>query len=78
MIIDSCHYALSNRIWKESLNTDGLQFYQYQQNEQLPLILTQLTQKKPAICDVWNPDCGLGQAQQVLVKMIKASYLHSG
>jgi hypothetical protein len=26
-----------NKLWKESLNTDGQQFYQYQQNEQSPL-----------------------------------------
>ena len=26
--------------WKESLNSDGQQFYQYQQNEQSPLIST--------------------------------------
>ena len=28
-------------LWKESLNGDGHQFHQYQQNEQSPLILTQ-------------------------------------
>jgi hypothetical protein len=33
---------------KESLNNDGHQFHQYQQNEQSPLILTELTEhKKP-------------------------------
>jgi len=25
------------RLWKESLNCDGQQFYQYEQNEHLPL-----------------------------------------
>jgi hypothetical protein len=28
---------------KESLNSNGQQFHQYQQNEQSPLILTELT-----------------------------------
>ena len=31
---------------KESLNNDGHQFYQYQQNKQTPLILTELTEYK--------------------------------
>jgi hypothetical protein len=31
---------------KESLNTDGHQFHQYQQNKQSPLILTELTEHK--------------------------------
>jgi hypothetical protein len=31
---------------KESLNSDGQQFQQYQQNEQSPLILTELTEYK--------------------------------
>jgi len=29
--------SLHVELWKESLNNDGQQFYQYQQNEQLPL-----------------------------------------
>jgi hypothetical protein len=29
-------------LWKENLNNDGRQFHQYQQNEQSPLILTEL------------------------------------
>jgi len=28
------------RLWKESLNSDGRHFHQYQQNEQSPFILT--------------------------------------
>ena len=31
---------------KESLNSDGHQFHQYQQKEQLPLIGTKLTEHK--------------------------------
>ena len=31
---------------KESLNSDGHQLQQYQQNEQLPLILTELAKHK--------------------------------
>jgi hypothetical protein len=33
-------------LWKESLNSDVYQFYQYQQNEQSPLILIKLTEHK--------------------------------
>jgi hypothetical protein len=33
-------------IGKESLNSDGNQFHQYQQNEQSPLILTEPTEHK--------------------------------
>jgi hypothetical protein len=31
---------------KKSLNSDGYQFHQYQQNEQLPLILIEFTEHK--------------------------------
>jgi len=31
---------------KESLNNDGQQFHQYQQNEQSPLTITELNTKK--------------------------------
>jgi hypothetical protein len=33
-------------LWKESLNSDGHQFHQYQLNEQSPLVLTELTEHK--------------------------------
>ena len=33
-------------IMKENLNSDDHQFHQYQQNKQLPLILTELTEHK--------------------------------
>jgi len=50
-----------------SLNDDCHQFHQYQQNEQSPLILTELTEhKKTTTYDILNPDPGLGQAQQPL------------
>jgi hypothetical protein len=39
--------TLINMIMKESLNSDGHQFHQYQQNEQLSLIITELTENKP-------------------------------
>jgi hypothetical protein len=50
---------------KESLNSDGHQFHQYQQNEQSPLILTDLNEhpKKPRHINVGNPGPGLRQAQ---------------
>ena len=34
-------------LWKESLNSDGQQFHQYQQNKQSALIVTHRTQKMP-------------------------------
>ena len=36
----------SSLLWKESLNSDGHQFHQYQQNEESPLIPTELTEHK--------------------------------
>ena len=38
--------TLINMIMKESLNSDGHQFHQYQQNKQSPLIITELTENK--------------------------------
>jgi hypothetical protein len=42
----------------------GHQFHQYQENEQSPLILAELTEHKTntTTYDVGNPDHGLGQA----------------
>jgi hypothetical protein len=37
-------WLTEHKIWKESLNSDGHQFYQYQQNKQSPLTLTHWTQ----------------------------------
>jgi hypothetical protein len=52
-------------LWKQSLNSEGQQFYQYQQNEQSPLILTELVEhKKTTAYYVGNPGPGLWQAQQ--------------
>jgi hypothetical protein len=33
-------------LWKESLNSDGHKYHQFQQNEQSPLILFELTEHK--------------------------------
>ena len=33
-MVEFCFYSKS--LWKESLNSDGQQLHQYQQNEQLP------------------------------------------
>jgi hypothetical protein len=42
---------------QESLNSDGHQFHQYQQNEQSLLILTELIEhKKTMTYDVGNPE----------------------
>ena len=47
-------------LWKESLNSDGQQFHQYQQNDQSPL--TEHKKKLLTTYDVGNPGSGLGQA----------------
>ena len=52
-------------LWKDSVNSDGQQFLQYQQNQQSPpLHLNSLNTKKTTIYDVGNPSPGLGQAQK--------------
>jgi len=51
-------------LWKESLNSDGHTFHQYQQNEQSPVILTELIEhKKITTCDVENPGPNLESEQ---------------
>ena len=37
----------NNSLWKESLNSNGEQFHQYQQNKQSPFTLTHWTYKRP-------------------------------
>ena len=54
-------------LWKESLNSDGHQFNQYQPDEQSSLILTELTVQNTNLTttyDVDNLGSGLGQAQK--------------
>ena len=52
-------------LWKESLNSDGQQLHQYQQNQQSPLTWTLWTQKKNTTTyEVGNPGPGFGQAHQ--------------
>ena len=41
------------KIQKESLNSDGHQCHQYQQNKQSPLIPTELTERKKDH-DIWR------------------------
>ena len=49
---------------KESLNSGGQQFQQYRQNEQSPLILTELTEhKKDDDLQCWKSRSSSGQAQ---------------
>ena len=53
-------------LWRESFNSDDHQFHQYQQNEQSPLILTELTEhkQKPTTYHAGNPGACLGHEQQ--------------
>jgi hypothetical protein len=48
---------------KESLNSDGQQFYQYQQNVQPPLNSLNIKKEKTMIYNVGNQCPGLGQTQ---------------
>ena len=50
-------------LWKESLNSDGQQFHQYQQNEHGHLTSTHWSLKKTTTYDIINLGPGLGQAQ---------------
>ena len=50
-------------MWKESLNSDGQQSHQYQQNEQPPFISNHWTQKKTMTYDDGNPGPGLALAK---------------
>ena len=59
-------------IWKESLNSDGQQFHQYQQNEPSPSHLYSLnTNKTTTRYKVGNLGHDLGQAHTyVVVKLV--------
>ena len=50
-------------LWKESLNSDGKQFHQYQQNERSPLIFSDWTQKGTSAYNAEISGPGLRQAQ---------------
>ena len=56
-------YLFTFLLWKESLNSDGKQCHQYQQNEQSPATFTYWTQKDTPY-DVGNPGYGLEQVQE--------------
>jgi len=52
------------KLWKESLNSDGQQFHQYQQNEQSPLTLTHWTQKREHNIWHWKSMSPLGTGKK--------------
>jgi hypothetical protein len=53
-------------LWKESLNNDGQQFHQYQQNKQLrPTNLLNIKKRGKMTYDFGNPGPGLEQAQNI-------------
>ena len=56
----------STWLWKESLNSDGQQFHQHQQNEQSSHTLNI---KKTVTCDVGNPRPGLGVSQKYVAEI---------
>ena len=47
-------------LWNESLDSDGQQFHQYQQNEQVNNLKSLHTNKKTRAYAIGNPDPGLG------------------
>ena len=49
-------YIKNNKLWKQSINSDGHQFHQHEQNKQSPLMLTQLTEHKKDH-DIWWWKC---------------------
>ena len=57
------HILSLSELWKESLNSDGHRFHQYQKNEQSPLILAE-HKKDHDIYDIEHSGPGLGQAQK--------------
>ena len=63
VIVISAH-GMVWMLWKEHFDSDGQQFYQYQQNKHSSLTSTHWTQKGGDITyDVGNPCPGFGQAQ---------------
>ena len=74
------HAVELQRLWKESLNSDGHQFHQYQQNEQSTLILSELTEHNKDH-DIWRWKCmfwlGTGTTMwQVWFSLIYESLLY--
>ena len=61
------HLQKIDILWKESLNSDGHQFHQYQQDERSSFILAELTVQNTSLTttyDVGNLGFGLGQEQR--------------
>ena len=70
MVINSTNINKTNNHLspKESLNSDGQLFYQYQQNKQSPLILSELIEhKKKHDIHVWCCNSRLGTDTQMLI-----------
>ena len=63
--MESALWFCDTQVCKESLNSDDIKFHQYQQNEQSPLILTELPNtQKTMTYDIGNPGSGLEHAQK--------------
>ena len=87
--INTIHSIIINRtmrllpLWKESLNRDGkIHQYMYQQNKQLPMILTELTEHKLTQRNmtleiqvlVWNRNKDVSELNCALNKQYSAFY----
>jgi hypothetical protein len=59
-----CRLAPMGISWKESLNSDGQQFHQYQQSQQSFIILSYYTLQRTTTYDAGNQGDGLGQARK--------------
>jgi hypothetical protein len=62
--VDSFCSSLFRLLWKESLNCDGLQFHQYQENKQSAPTFSLNPKIKNTTYDVKNPGRGLEQLQE--------------
>jgi hypothetical protein len=79
MLVNDEQFEVLNALWfnslyeKKILNSDGQQFHQYQQNEQLSLVITHWTQKKRSrhmTLETWGP--GLKRHKNVFIGNLRS------
>ena len=65
------------QLWKESLNSTGQHFHQYQQNKQEHFTLTHITWKDHDI-QHWKSWLGTGKKMQCLIRTISCKKMYQG
>ena len=77
MLVNDEQFEVLNALWfnslyeKKILNSDGQQFHQYQQNEQLSLVITHWTQKKKITpYDVGNLRSWIETSQKCIYRLL--------